>query len=140
MSNTSNNFDREKHIFHSPKYKSVVKEALEFFTNTPVHQLPPPERFIGAGVYALYYLGNFNVYLRISEQNRKACVLPIYVGKAVPPGWRTARTHNSGSEDLRSRLNEHVRSIRDAKGIQISDFRCRFIILEEAEGDFCCPC
>lgn len=45
----------------------------------------PPEPFIGAGVYALYYLGDFPVYEVLAEVNRNgqyAC--PIYVGKAVP--------------------------------------------------------
>ena len=139
MPNVENDFDREKHVFHSPKYRSVVQEALTFFANTPVHPLPPPERFIGAGVYALYYMGDSPLYLQIAEQNRKTGVLPIYVGKAVPPGWRTARTRGSESEDLRGRLAEHSKSIQDVKGLNISDFKCRFVILEDAEGDLVVP-
>ena len=49
----------------------------------------PPEPFIGAGVYALYYLGDFPAYEVLAEVNRNgqyAC--PIYVGKAVPDGAR----------------------------------------------------
>jgi hypothetical protein len=139
MPNVENDFDREKHVFHSPKYRSVVQEALTFFVNTPVHSLPPPERFIGAGVYALYYMGDSPSYLQIAEQNRKTRVLPRYVGKAVPPGWRTARTHGSESADLRGRLAEHSRSIQDVKGLNISDFKCRFVILEKTEGDLVVP-
>jgi hypothetical protein len=139
MPNVENDFDREKHVFHSPKYRSVVQEALTFFTNTPVHALPPPERFIGAGVYALYYMGDSPLYLQIADQNLKTGVLPIYVGKAVPRGWRTARTRRRESEDLRGRLAEHSRSIQDVKGLNISDFKCRFVILEDAEGDLVVP-
>jgi hypothetical protein len=49
----------------------------------------PPEPFVGAGVYALYYTGAFSAYRQLSEVNkdgRYRC--PIYVGKAVPAGAR----------------------------------------------------
>jgi len=137
--NTKNNFDREKHVFRSPSYRSVIQEVLTFFALTPLHPLPPPERFIGAGVYALYYLGKSSLYIKIAEQNRKSCDFPIYVGKAVPPGWRTARRYFSKSEDLRTRLSEHSRSIVEVSGLNVSDFRCRFVILENTEGDLVVP-
>lgn len=59
---------------------SVANALLE----SDVHPLPP-EPFIGAGVYALYYVGDFPAYEVLAEVNRNgqfAC--PIYVGKAVP--------------------------------------------------------
>lgn len=53
-------FERELHVFNSQKLVAVVNEAIEFFARTPVHILPPPERFLGGGVlqgrfYALRY-------------------------------------------------------------------------------------
>ena len=59
---------------------SVANALLE----SEIYSLPP-EPFIGAGVYALYYLGDFPAYEVLAEVNRNgqyAC--PIYVGKAVP--------------------------------------------------------
>jgi hypothetical protein len=85
-----NSVNAELHTFRSPEFRGVVEEALKFFEGTPVHNLPPPSRFTGCGVYALYYLGDCGFYAKIAHLNRDACALPIYVGKAVPPGWRTA--------------------------------------------------
>ena len=50
-------FDYSLHIFRSPKFQSVVNEAIEFFVETPLHKLPPPGQFLGPGVYGLYYVG-----------------------------------------------------------------------------------
>ena len=51
----------------------------------------PPSRFIGAGVYALYYIGDFPAYATLAEVNKNDLYLcPIYVGKAVPEGARKA--------------------------------------------------
>jgi hypothetical protein len=51
--------------------------------------LPPPEPIVGAGIYAIYYLGSCPEYAHISEANRDDRFgVPIYVGKAVPAGAR----------------------------------------------------
>ena len=47
----------ELHTFRSPRFESVVLEAVDFLTKTPLHPLPPTGFFRGVGVYALYYLG-----------------------------------------------------------------------------------
>jgi hypothetical protein len=132
-------FDYSLHIFHSPQFQSVVDEAIRFFTSTPVHRLPPPDRFIGTGVYGLYYVGDFELYSKIADSNQGACVHPIYVGKAVPPGWRTARTTDSEAPILYQRLREHARSIQRAANLQVSHFRCQFMILGGVESDLVVP-
>ena len=86
----------DRHTFRSPKFKSVVKEAVEFLTKTPVHPLPPATDFAGVGVYALYYLGSFDYYSHIAHQNQQDCRQPIYIGKAVPAGWRTGPNRSHG--------------------------------------------
>lgn len=78
-------FNYELHVFKLPDLESMVGKALAFFEKTPVLRLPPP-RFIGCGVYALYYLGDFEPYITLSRLNREAYTRPIYVGKAVPRG------------------------------------------------------
>ena len=110
-----------------------------FFTATPVHRLPPPSRFIGAGVYGLYYVGDYELYTKIAELNRQTCVQPIYVGKAVPSGWRMARATDSETPVLFQRLREHMRSTQQATNLQIDDFRCRFMILGGIESDLVVP-
>ncbi len=134
-----NSVNAELHTFRSPKFRSVVEEAIRFFEGTPVHQLPPPGRFTGCGVYALYYVGDYKLYARIARLNQNACVLPVYIGKAVPPGWRTARVTSTERKSLYGRLREHTRNIQQAKNLEIGDFRCRFVILQEVESDLIVP-
>ena len=56
------------------------------------------------------------------------------MGKAVPRGWRQARLHDAANE-LYARLSDHANSINQADNLDIEDFRCRFIILEDAAAD-----
>jgi hypothetical protein len=127
------------HTFQSPKFRSVADEALQFFEGTPVHRLPPPDRFAGCGVYALYYLGNYKLYVKAVQVNREACAMPVYVGKAVPPGWRAARVTSTERKSLHSRLREHTRSIQQANNLEVGDFLCRFMILQNVESDLIVP-
>ena len=127
-------FDRSKHVFHSDAFAEIIKDTIRFFNGTPVHQLPPPENFIGAGVYALYYIGKSPLYKHLYDLNRIGFVQPIYVGKAVPRGWRQARTQQASNE-LFSRLSDHENSIMLSENLFIDDFRCRFMILEDAAAD-----
>ena len=132
-------FDHTKHVFRSPKFQSVVTEAIEFFEGTPVHSLPPPGPFEGSGVYGLYYLGDFEHYSSVRNSDDNSCDVPIYVGKAVPRGWRTARSTDSSATTLYSRLREHTRSIDQAANLTTDDFRCRFMILGGIESDLVVP-
>lgn len=128
-------FDYSLHTFHSPKFQSVVEDAVKFFAETPPHFLPPTMQFIGSGVYGLYYLGDYDLYDKIAVSNREVQIQPIYVGKAVPPGWRTARSKEVVMPDLSRRLREHARSISQTANLQIEDFWCRFMILGGVESD-----
>jgi hypothetical protein len=132
-------FDYRLHIFHSPRFQSVVDEAMEFFNKTPVHELPPPVSFAGTGVYALYYLGSFDWYARIAHRNQETPSQPIYVGKAVPPGWRTARSQETDAPVLYRRLQEHSRSIQQATNLETAHFQYRFMILGGIESDLIVP-
>lgn len=131
---TYNIFDRSKHVFHSEAFAEIIKDTIRFFNGTPVHHLPPPESFIGAGVYALYYIGKNPYYMPLYNVNRTNFIQPIYVGKAVPSGWRQARTQGASTE-LFARLNDHYRSIDAAENLDTDDFMCRFMILEDAASD-----
>lgn len=129
-------FNRNKHIYKNGAFVELVKDAVRFFNGTPVHTLPPPETFLGTGVYALYYIGNHSLYNKYAELNRLSYNYPIYVGKAVPKGWRQARTSDnakSQSRELIGRLREHGRNIDISADLSLEDFMCRFVIFE-AEG------
>ncbi|MFW6116768.1 MAG: Eco29kI family restriction endonuclease [bacterium] len=131
-------FKRESHVFKSPKLKRAVHEAVEFFEKTPLVELPPPP-FSGTGVYALYYYGDYELYRSAAEATRQGRQKPIYVGKAVPAGWRAARRATGQSAGVRGRLLEHSRSIRQGEALDPADFRCRFTILEDLEADLLVP-
>jgi hypothetical protein len=128
-------FDFKLHVFRSPQFKDIVNDAIKFFAKTPVHALPPPHRFVGTGVYALYYTGDFKPYARIATLNKPDCTQPIYVGKAVPEGRRTARSVTTVGGKLLGRLREHAKSIEAATNLKLEDFLCRFTILTEDEAD-----
>lgn len=131
-------FDRSEHVYKNDAFAELVKDAIRFFNGTPVHALPPPESFLGTGVYAIYYTGKNPAYKKYAELNRLSYSYPIYVGKAVPKGWRQARTSDNKldqSKELISRLREHSRSIGIAQGLEPQDFSCRFVIFEDASSD-----
>jgi hypothetical protein len=131
-------FDRNKHTYKSEVFVELVKDAVRFFNGTPVHTLPPPETFLGTGVYALYYIGQNPLYREYAELNRLAYIYPIYVGKAVPKGWRQSRISDSTqnqSRELHNRLREHSRSITVGAELLLEEFMCRFVIFEDEASD-----
>lgn len=109
-----------------------VAEALVTSTAYPLGDVPS---FFGVGIYAIYYCGDFKPYQRIAQQNvdPQQPRMPIYVGKAVPPGSRKgiAVSDPLQSKSLSNRLTEHAESIRLAENIEIEDFVCRYVIVDE---------
>lgn len=131
-------FDRQEHIYRNDAFTELVKDGVRFFNGTPVLELPPVERFSGRGVYALYYIGKSKLYAKYGELNRLSYGYPIYVGKAVPRGWRQARTSDLATDqstELHQRLIEHSRSLSAISSLKTKDFRCRFVIFEGEGSD-----
>ena len=131
-------FNRSKHTYKNDAFVELVKDAVRFFNGTPVQELSPEAKFTGTGVYALYYTGENVLYARYAETNRLAYTHPIYVGKAVPKGWRQSRVSDrtdNQSTELFSRLREHERNIEVVEGIEVDEFYCRFVIFEESGSD-----
>ena len=94
----------------------------------------PPEPFIGAGVYVIYYIGSFSAYGQLSAVNRDGQFrCPIYVGKAVPAGARKGGLglDVAHGQALYKRLTEHAESIKAARNIDIADFYCRFLVVDD---------
>jgi len=91
------------------------------------------QSFTGAGIYAIYYKGNFPTYNKITIKNKDDFVQPIYAGKAVPEG---ARKGGLGldvqiGENLYKRLIEHKKSIEAVENLDINDFFCRFLLVDD---------
>jgi len=135
--------DYQDYILPNILETSVIQKAIDFFSTRKLIDLPLTESFSDAGVYALYYFGKFENYRPISKVNKKAKTLkdhfPIYVGKAVPKGSRTARTKTSIEQTLFKRLDEHSNSIQSTSNLDLKDFKCRFAILRDNEVDLIVP-
>lgn len=132
-----NTFDRSQHIYVSPDFDEIIKDTIRFLNGTPVHPIPVPERFHGTGIYAIYCIAKSGLYSKFNLVNRTSFRIPIYVGKSVPKGWRQARQSSLDirSYELHNRIREHSRSIELGESLDISDFFCRFMILEGKESD-----
>jgi len=94
----------------------------------------PPDPFIGDGIYAIYYIGDFPLYAEVVEKNQNdRFQWPIYVGKAVPAGARKGGfgLNADPGQVLYKRLAEHAASIRQARNLKISDFQCRYLVVDD---------
>lgn len=114
----------KRHLGESAANALIESEVLDL----------PLAPFIGAGVYALYYTGDFPAYSELSEINKDGLyICPIYVGKAVPAGARKGGVGMDVEHGLalRNRLNEHAESISAAKNLELSDFHCRFLVVDD---------
>ncbi|HAA20701.1 MAG TPA: restriction endonuclease [Cytophagales bacterium] len=113
---------------------NLGENVAEALLNSKTHNLPIEEEFIGAGIYAIYYKGDFSLYEPISgSQATKNSSPPIYVGKAVPAG---ARKGGFGlGEDpgnvLFKRLGEHSKSISQATNLNLEDFVTKFLVVDD---------
>jgi hypothetical protein len=119
-------------------YNPLAKENLgESVANallrTEVAQLNDVADVVGAGIYAIYYIGPFSLYGPIVTRNAGQRFLqPIYVGKAVPEGARKGGLgFDAGSgTSLRARLRDHATSIRQTD-LQLSDFYYRALTVDD---------
>ncbi|WP_319406168.1 Eco29kI family restriction endonuclease [uncultured Desulfosarcina sp.] len=99
----------------------------------PVRPMAELKQFIGAGLYAIYYSGDFVAYDIISECNvNDRFGAPIYIGKAVPKGTRKGGDLNANpGKVLHDRLKQHANSIIQADNLDLSDFSCRYLIVDD---------
>src|SRR5437899_7326306 len=109
--------------------RTVARALLE----APVVHLPPSEAFDGAGLYAIYYVGDFPAYGKIAVSNQNSRFgAPIYVGRAVPKGARKGKSRTKGDgRELFQRLGEHADSIKQARNLALADFSCRYLVAED---------
>jgi len=116
---------------------NLGKSVAEALLDQPVHALTDLPRFDGAGIYAIYYAGDFSPYAPMSEANRDEFHWPIYVGKAVPSGARRggALAGATSGQSLFGRLRDHRNSVAEVEraegGLRLADFHARFLIVDD---------
>ncbi|WP_353258725.1 Eco29kI family restriction endonuclease [Prochlorothrix hollandica] len=131
-------FDRSHHVYQSSDFDEIIKDTIRFFNGTPIHPITLPQRFTGTGVYGIYCIAKYGLYRQFHLINRTGFYVPIYIGKAVPKGWRQARQTSgitSQGCELYNRLQQHSRNIEDVEDLDRTDYFCRFMILENRESD-----
>jgi hypothetical protein len=112
----------------------LAASLADAMLKTHARPLPPAEKFDGAGIYALYYAGDFKPYALIASKNRgEDPASPIYVGKAVPPGARKGGfgLGTDPGDALLKRLREHAKSISEVKNLAPEDFSCRYLVCDD---------
>lgn len=118
----------------NPLDKKHLGESVgQALLQQPTIAMAELEPFNGAGIYAIYYTGDFPAYEAISQRNQNERFLaPIYVGKAVPPGARKGGDIEAdpGSVLFR-RLREHAKSLGDVENLDIKDFSCRYLVVDD---------
>ncbi|MEJ7901247.1 MAG: Eco29kI family restriction endonuclease [Thermomicrobiales bacterium] len=100
-------------------------------------QPSPTPSFIGAGVYAIYYIGEhapFPPYDLLAIANRdEKWGKPLYVGKADPKGSRSGQTLTlEPGTALFDRLVLHSESIEGADNLALNDFFYRALTVDDA--------
>lgn len=107
-------------------YDNLARSVVDALLGQDRTPLPPPTAFTGAGVYAIYYTAPLEY-----RDETTAVDVPIYVGKAVPPGGRkgSSRTSTHAARTLHLRLRDHAKSIDQARNLSLSDAHCRFLVV-----------
>lgn len=108
-----------------------VANAMMLMEPVPLAAVPNQP---GAGIYAIYYVGDFEPYQLLSDLNSgpESPQYPIYVGKAIPEGGRTGLGLSDGEDTftLRNRLRNHQRSIVAAENLNVDHFSLRLLTVE----------
>jgi len=109
--------------FFDPSNPNRVGEIIAgALVMQPMHPIRAIPQFYGAGVYAIYYRGDFDAYRPIKNTEH-----PIYVGKADPQK-NDAKTPEAQGTRLYRRLDEHRKTISQATStLNIEDFYCRYL-------------
>jgi hypothetical protein len=113
--------------------KNLGASVAEAMLEQTAQGLAAIQPFIGVGIYAIYYTGDFSPYLPLAARNRNdQFSAPIYVGKAVPAGARKGGGVGViGGRALYNRLREHAESIAAVSNLNINDFYCRFLVVDD---------
>lgn len=114
-------------------YANLGQSVADAMLARPVVSLASLAPFAGAGIYAIYYTGDFAPYVPVAARNREGRFeMPIYVGKAVPSGARKGgRDGSARGMPLFKRLGEHAASVAQARNLDLADFHCRYLVVED---------
>ena len=101
--------------------------------STKNHSPYLPSDFWALGYTQSTIVVPFEHYAPLARANSNTWKVPIYVGKAVPKGARKGG-FGLGADPgivLYSRLTKHANTIGEAENLDLDDFACRFLVIED---------
>jgi hypothetical protein len=104
----------------------LIADTLLVQRRTPLAMVAA-ERFYGSGVYAIYYNGPFDAYSAV-----RGSETPLYIGKVDPKVPGAVLVEEQGTPLFHRLSNDHAKSIRAARNLDIADFECRYLIVKSA--------
>lgn len=120
-------------VYNPLDYENLAQNVADRLMVQAPESLPLQARFMGAGVYALFYAGDFEPYAAIRYPDIDH---PIYVSKADLEGARKGKRQLSSDplapliDDgpyLVGRISDHQKSIEAVTNLRIEDFVCRYL-------------
>lgn len=127
--------DETSHPFNPLDKRNLAESIAIAIERAPIHPLTPAP-FSAAGLYFLYYGGPFDAYAPLITLNSGGHRWPIYIGKGMPPGVRKGAVEegkkSKKSWGIYDRLYNHKKSIAQAANLNVEDFRCRWLSMDEA--------
>jgi hypothetical protein len=125
--------DRKIIPFNPLDKRNLAESVGRAMLRQPCKELGGIPRFPGAGIYVIYYTGDFPAYETIADANRNNVFsAPIYIGKAVPKGSRKGgNLETSPGSVLWSRIKQHAKSIESACNLDLGDFHCRYLVVDD---------
>lgn len=120
---------REIEVFDPLSLKNLQEVLRERLERAELDRFPSRD-FLGAGVYALYYVGDFDLYAPLRDTD---CKVPIYVGKAEAGNSSYGEPARSDGFQLANRIKKHSDSVAEARQtLDVADFRVRYLPLDDA--------
>lgn len=110
--------------------ESVIRRLL----SSDASLLENIQKFTGAGIYVIYYAGDYKPYLSYKNDSTTGVFdRPIYIGKAIPAGARIGGTGSTTTPTyvLYNRLKEHLESINQATNLSSGDFYFRSLVVDD---------
>lgn len=118
--------EKDPQRFVSRRFEKILYKAVKHLEASPKQLFTNQEDIEGNGVYAIYYDGAYEMYDWLVDETGA----PIYIGKAVPKGWRSSRREQTASYNLQKRLSEHAKSITQATNLWLPNFSYKYVILD----------
>jgi hypothetical protein len=125
--------------FNPLEHEVLGASIAQVLAATKLHPLATSFPLEGAGIYAIYYTGDFEPYEALSNHNKtREGTWPIYVGQALPAGARKGIKEEGAASKrapLRERLKKHQASITEVEAsegnLKVEHFTYRALVLND---------